>query len=347
MARKLRYQPENVCYHVVTRIAHREYFFDETEKEIVLKLICNVERFTGVNVIAYAIMSNHLHLLLFIDKPATLRAYEEAGYFLGYKFEEFKEGSSYRVTDNIVFSQREVDEIRRLDALPVLSRYEMTREELADRLKAVMRPQAFEKLMNDWAKMRPDGLEREYERQLLRTYDLSAFMKILKQDISQYYNVRHKHAGGLWEGRFRDSILERSVDAMSSVATYIDMNAWRAKICADPGEYKWCSWGAALAGDELRREGYNFIYDTSSSWDDVEAVHRQQLEHRMAGDTAEQAEKEEAVFTSGAVIGSESFVTKIVKSEEEAFPAGHKTPPVNFGIGGVVLKTLRNLKILR
>ena len=24
--------------------------------------------------------------------------------------------------------------------------------------------------------------------------------------------------------------------------------------------------------------------------------------------------------------------------EEEAFPAGHKTPPVNFGIGGVVLK---------
>jgi len=87
------------------------------------------------------------------------------------------------------------------------------------------------------------------------------------------------------------------------------------------------------------------------------------LSLRMAGDTAEQAEKEEAVFTSGAIIGSESFVSKIVQTEEEAFPTGHKTHhssdrwrgspvgsvdiPVDFGIGGVVLKTLRNLKILR
>jgi len=331
----------------VTRIAHREYFFDETEKEIVLRLISNVERFTGVRVIAFSIMSNHLHLLLFIDKPATLRAYEEAGYFLGYKFEKFKEGELYRITDHIVFSQQEVDEIRRLDELPVLSRYEMTREELVDRLKTVMRPKAFEKLMNDWVEMRPDELEREYERQLLRTYDLSAFMKILKQDISQYYNVRHKHTGGLWEGRFKDSILERSVDTLTSVSTYIDLNAWRAKMCSAPGEYKWCSWGAALAGDELRREGYSFIYDTSSQWETVEGIHRQQLENRMAADTAEQAEKEEAVFTSGAIIGSESFISKIVKSEEEAFPTGHKTPPVDFGIGGVVLKTLRNLSILR
>lgn len=347
MARKLRYQPENVCYHVVTRIAHREFFFDDAEKEIVHKLICNVERFTGVDVIAYAIMSNHLHLLLFIDKPATLRAYEEIGYFHGYKFEKFKEGDFYRVTENIVFSQQEVDEIRRIDALPILSRYEMTREELVDRLKTLMRPQAFEKLMDGWSKLRPEDMELEYERHLVRTYDLSAFMKILKQDISQYYNVRHKHTGGLWEGRFKDSIIERSVDAMSSVATYIDMNAWRAKMCADPGEYKWCSWGAALAGDELRRKGYNFIYDTSSPWETVEKIHRQQLEYRMAGDTAEQAEKEEAVFTSGAIIGSGSFISKIVQTEEEAFPTGHKTPPVSCGIGGVVLKTLRNLSKLR
>ena len=64
-------------------------------------------------------------------------------------------------------------------------------------------------------------------------------------------------------------------------------------------------------------------------------------------DTAEQAEKEEAVFTSGTIIGSESFIRKIVAREEEAFPTGHKTPPVDFGVGGITLKTLRNIGILR
>ena len=109
----------------------------------------------------------------------------------------------------------------------------------------------------------------------------------------------------------------------------------------------WGSWYAALEGDETRRAGYKFIYDTSSQWETVVEVHRQQLEHRMAKDTAEQAEKEEAVFTSGTIIGSESFIRKIVAREEEAFPTGHKTPPVDFGVGGITLKTLRNIGILR
>ena len=39
MARKLRAQPIGVCYHVVTRIAHREFMFDETERDIVVGLV--------------------------------------------------------------------------------------------------------------------------------------------------------------------------------------------------------------------------------------------------------------------------------------------------------------------
>ena len=347
MARKLRYQPENVCYHVVTRIAHREFFFDDAEKDIIAGLIANVERFTGVRVVAYAIMSNHIHLLLFIDKPATLQAWEDAGYFLGYDFDKFREGNLYKVSELNTFTQAEVDEFRRLHATPVLERYEMSREELVARLKTVMRPKPFEDLMAKWEKLSEEELEDEYGRHLSRMYDLSAFMKILKQDITQYYNLRKHHTGGLWEGRFKDSIIERAVDAMSSVATYIDLNAWRAKICTDPSEYKWCSWAAALEGDPIRKSGYNFIYDTSSDWQTVSRIHRQQLEHRMTADTAKAAELEEAVFTSGAIIGSESFVNKVVGMEEEAFPAGHKTPPVEFRVGGVILRSLRNLSILR
>lgn len=104
---------------------------------------------------------------------------------------------------------------------------------------------------------------------------------------------------------------------------------------------------AALEGDERRRAGYNFVYDTTSPWETIVEVHRQQLEHRMAKDTAEQAEKEEAVFTSDTIIGSESFIRKIVTRAEESFPTGHKTPPADFEVGGAALKTLRNIGILR
>ena len=347
MARKIRCQPENVCFHVVTRIAHREFFFDDSEKAIVLRQIRNVERFSGVRVIAYAIMSNHLHLLLFIDKPSTLVAWEDAGCFLGYDFDRFRDGDVYRVSELNTFSQREVDEFRRLSALPVLERYEMTRDELVARLQTVMRPSGFTQLMEKWSRLTPEALEDEYERQLVRMYDLSAFMKILKQDISQYYNHRHGHTGGLWEGRFRDSIVQRSVEAMSSVVTYIDLNAWRAKLCADPGEYLWCGWYAALSGDARSRAAYGFVYDTSASWETVRDVHAQQLANRMAKDTEDQAEREEAVFTSGAIIGSDSFVKKVVRREEDAFPHGHKTPPTNFQVGGIRLSLLRNLGVLR
>lgn len=350
MARKLRYQLENVCYHVVTRIAHREFMFDDEEKGIVIDFVRGVERFTGVKVLAYVVMSNHLHLLLFIEKPATLAAWEDAGYFLGYDFDYFKEGDVYKVSKLNTFTQQEVDEFRRLADLPILDRYELTHDELLARMRAMMRPAAFDRLMEQWAKLRPDELEEEYVRQCFRMYGLSVFMKILKQNISQYYNARHKHhkhAGAMWEGRFKDSILERSIDAMSSVSTYINLNSWCAEMVANPADYKWGSWRAALEGDETRRAGYNFIYDISSQWETVAEVHRQQLEHRMAKDTAEQAEKEEAVFTSGTIIGTESFIRKIVTREEEAFTTGHKTPPVDFGVGGVTLKTLRNIGILR
>ena len=67
----------------------------------------------------------------------------------------------------------------------------------------------------------------------------------------------------------------------------------------------------------------------------------------MSKDTDDQAEREEAVFTSGAIIGSDSFVKKVVRREGDAFPRGHKTPPTNFKVGDTNLSVLRKLQVLR
>ena len=60
--RKNRVVEQNRCYHLVSRLAHRAFFFDDEEKDRAVALMRCVEEFSGVVVLAYAFMSNHFHI---------------------------------------------------------------------------------------------------------------------------------------------------------------------------------------------------------------------------------------------------------------------------------------------
>ncbi|NCD34584.1 MAG: hypothetical protein EOL87_14360 [Spartobacteria bacterium] len=51
-------------YHCMSRIVGREMLLGVREKEYMRRLIRRVEGFTGVHVLTYAVMTNHIHLLL-------------------------------------------------------------------------------------------------------------------------------------------------------------------------------------------------------------------------------------------------------------------------------------------
>ncbi|NCD35522.1 MAG: hypothetical protein EOL87_19260, partial [Spartobacteria bacterium] len=51
-------------YHCMSRIVGREMLLGTAEKEHMCRLIRRVEGFTGVHVLTYAVMTNHVHLLL-------------------------------------------------------------------------------------------------------------------------------------------------------------------------------------------------------------------------------------------------------------------------------------------
>lgn len=55
---------EEAFYHITTRVVDRIYRFTPEENERNVKLLRRVEGFSGVQVIAYCFMSNHIHLLL-------------------------------------------------------------------------------------------------------------------------------------------------------------------------------------------------------------------------------------------------------------------------------------------
>ena len=91
-----------------------------------------------------------------------------------------------------------------------------------------------------------------------RMWDLSAFMKVLKQRFSQWFNRVHARRGTLWEDRFK-SVLVESGHAARVTAAYIDLNPVRAGIVTDPKDYRWCGYAEAVAGRERAREGLRLV----------------------------------------------------------------------------------------
>ena len=56
------------CYHLVSRIAHRAFFLDEDEKVWFVELLMRVEYFSGVRVIGWCVMSNHIHVYIYLEE---------------------------------------------------------------------------------------------------------------------------------------------------------------------------------------------------------------------------------------------------------------------------------------
>ncbi|MFP4156089.1 MAG: transposase [Opitutales bacterium] len=107
------------------------------------------------------------------------------------------------------------------------------------------------------------------ERLLARMHDLSAFMRELKQRFGIWYNQTHKNKGTIWAERFKSVLVERSPEALSTVAAYIDLNPVRAQLVGDPIEYHFCSYARAMGGEAQCRCGYERVYCFERGWQDL------------------------------------------------------------------------------
>lgn len=68
------------CYHVMSRTTGGDRLFGDVEKEAFVRIMRRLERFAGVEILTYAVMSNHFHLLLRVPEPEKfLRRFEGAG----------------------------------------------------------------------------------------------------------------------------------------------------------------------------------------------------------------------------------------------------------------------------
>jgi putative transposase len=193
-------------YHTIARVVDRRFAFDETDKEQFRIYMRMMENFSGCRVLSYCIMCNHFHLLLEVT-PRPQAA--------------------------------------------------LTDEELLKRLRALYSEAFVASVAKELAKERErvtlgtsaEGVEgyvqQIHDRFTYRMHDLSEFMKTLLQRFTRWHNTRTKRRGNLWEETFKSVVVEDGL-ACQTMAAYIDLNPVRAGMVADPGEYRWSSYGEAM-----------------------------------------------------------------------------------------------------
>ena len=92
-----------------------------------------------------------------------------------------------------------------------------------------------------------------------RMWDVSAFMKLLKQRYTQWFNSQKGRKGTLWEERFKSVLVDGCGEALATMAAYIDLNPVRAGIVEDPADYRWCGYAEATVGRRRAMEGLRMV----------------------------------------------------------------------------------------
>ena len=265
----------------------------------------------------------------------------------------------------------------------VPERRELSDQELLDRLRYLHTRQQVELIALQLQDFRREGQDQAAEslkaRFTYRMYDISEFFKALKQRFSQFYNTREGRSGPLWEQRFKSILVERSEQALSTMAAYIDLNPVRAGLVSDPKEYRYSGYGEAMGGGTVAREGLRRLMQATRgsrvSWGRTQRAYRQHLYVQgrrkgldpagrpvRQGFTPEEVQKVLSAggrlplhellrcrvryFSDGLALGSQAFLEPIFHRYRGHFGQKRQSGarPMRYGDWGG-LCTLRNLRL--
>jgi putative transposase len=191
----------------------------------------------------------------------------------------------------------------------------------------------------------PEAAQRMLDSWTARMWDISTFMKSLKQRFTQWFNKQHGRKGTLWEERYKSTLVEGGGDALAMSAAYIDLNPVRAGLVKDPKDYRWCGYAQAVAGVVMARRGLERasraqLQGTRPEQGLMEHYRRLLFTWGQAGKAGCKISREEArkvlakggrlpvaevlrckvrYFTDGAVLGTRGYVEAIFAAKRERF----------------------------
>ena len=301
MARKNRVSVYDGIYHVTSRIANRAMLLaEDAVKDKIMEWIVSVADFSGVEVWAFCIMENHLHL--FVRVPPVPERYwldpndEPCAYAFGMRPPECREplwssagdrppsscgdcppsqsGESHGGDCPRSHGSRSHGGDCPQSRRPPLD-FMLDDEEMVGRLARLYGEERAAAIGRAWESLRSRGIDRivdrEKERYCRCMYNLSQFVKTLKERVSTWYNAEYGHTGTLWEGRFYSGVVEKDAVVKAVVAAYIGYNPVKATIAQTPTEWKWSSYALAVADGGSAGERCRRMYEKmlGRPWEEV------------------------------------------------------------------------------
>ena len=79
---------------------------------------------------------------------------------------------------------------------------------------------------------------------------ISKFMQTLNTAYSMYFNLKHRHIGHLFQGKFKYVLVETD-EYLVHLSRYIHLNPASAGIVKKPEDYQWSSYNHYLNIDKL------------------------------------------------------------------------------------------------
>ena len=191
-------------YHVISRTNNKVFLFDSAAtKDALVDALVRSAAFSGVEIEAYAVMSNHIHAVVKVTRPEC---------------DASQLGSVPSWTEAIP----EAELLRRVEIL----KGEKARQELE----------------SEWRELRKAGLEARLEleqnRLRVRMNDVSEFVKTFKETFDRIYKKNHEYCGSIWSGRFTSTLIEDGA-YLARCRKYVFFNPVRAGIVSRAAEYRW------------------------------------------------------------------------------------------------------------
>ncbi|NCD34769.1 MAG: transposase [Spartobacteria bacterium] len=320
-------------YHCISRIVGREMLLGTQEKEHMRRLLRRVEGFTGVNVLTYAVMTNHIHLLL--EEPERNAIYSISD-------DELMRRLTYLYTED------EVDEIRvrwaeweRMRLLDLLKedkhRYLIRMHDISEFMKQV------KQRFSCWYNRRNNRYGTLWEHRFksvlvedglaLRT--MAAYIEMNPVRAGMVSDPKEYRFCGLGEAMGGVKAARQGILTLASGVERLDDEV-RAKEKIDNwSDASKIYWERILMYAEVRKNPHFALLERDLTSD--------KLRKRMKISDFERLQCRSRYFCDGQVLGSKDFVEDFFTHNPEYFGANRKTGARKMRGGWDGMYTIRDL----
>ena len=139
---------------------------------------------------------------------------------------------------------------------------------------------------------------------------LARFMQGIGRHYVRQFNERHGRRGGLWEGRFRSTILEPARYVIPCMQ-YIELNPVRAGLVSEAGHYRWSSFAHHVGRTlDATVNDHSVFWALGNTPFDRQLAYRGLFEHPMPG---EDIAALRAATQYGWALGEPAFLEQLAR----------------------------------